>query len=167
MTVKSLWNFWFVYNHAILTILTRRSSYSPPPPHTHDRCFVPGFFILISFHMGRLTDLMSLSLHKFDASDITICQYQCISCLDPTRWPSPLLISSTGWPRTLVPLKYLNFLFNFENSWRNEEKVVKRNCMFGSYAYFLSLYLCNLCPNLMNFSRVLNPPKTGYHWAPA
>ena len=23
------------------------------------------------------------------------------------------------------------------------------------------------CPNLMNLSRILNPPKTGFNWAPA
>ena len=30
--------------------------------------------------------------------------------------------------------------------------------------YILKLY--SLCPNLMNLSRGLNPPKTGFHFAP-
>ena len=35
---------------------------------------------------------------------------------------------------------------------------------FSFHMYFERLVLC---PNLMNLSRVFNPPETGFNWAPA
>ena len=54
--------------------------------------------------------------------------------------------------------------------------IVKLNCSFNEFvcsvkrSFFNSSFgktNCHLFPNLMNLSRVSNPPKTGFNWAPA
>ena len=53
---------------------------------------------------------------------------------------------------------FLSFSMLRKLNWACNEPV--RICNFNQVSFIL-------CPNLMNWSRVSNPPKTGFNWAPA
>ena len=135
MTVKSLWKFWFVYNHAILTILTRRSSYSPPPTHTW-QMFCPWILYFNFLPHGetyRFNLFIFTQIWRIRYNNISISMYF-------LPGPNPLTESFTNLfyglasnSRPTEIFKLFIQLWKFLKKWRKSSKM-------ELYVWFLRLF---------------------------